>query len=468
MIKYGLLGLAILLVSAGFVFGEAEFIEYNPFTQALDGTVTTSTVSGVLVATATYSSTSSTSTYANDSDKWDNNQFSDYLDQAVKTGSGPTFKDVTADSITVDTATVNSLLDVDGGATVKSVLYTVATDGSGDYNCDGTDDDVQILAALNAADAVGGGEVKCKAGGYWFTTNGLQFSGDFLILSGEGDATVFYLGNGVDDDMIQIGTDDGTEHERITIRDLKLDGRGQDTNESAIYATNLTTNLRIENVTITDIARGIYLRYTQSAVVTGCTFLSIDERDGILSYYGIGHIITDNQMWTVGRYGIIISDTPDCNINSNRIRYCTNDTIYLEGNAGNCMIFDNILTNGSADGIHVANDVSNDRVSIVGNNIRTMSGDGIDIAGANVDDTFVADNVFATITGGNINNSGTDTIRGFNIPIAPYSIKVLSQSGIPTTTDIPTGCFAVWIDTDNSNTYFVTNSTGAIKTYLSD
>jgi hypothetical protein len=69
---------------------------------------------------------------------------------------------------------------------------TVATDGSGDYNTTGTNDELVVQAAGDAVLAAGGGRLSLKAGTYNFNTTGVKFtlSGKSLIIEGEGSATV--------------------------------------------------------------------------------------------------------------------------------------------------------------------------------------------------------------------------------------------------------------------------------------
>lgn len=66
-------------------------------------------------------------------------------------------------------ALVSSAGPIVAGA--RSVTATVGLEGSGaDYICDGTDDDVQIQAALDFVDAAGGGEVVIRSGIYFVTS----------------------------------------------------------------------------------------------------------------------------------------------------------------------------------------------------------------------------------------------------------------------------------------------------------
>jgi len=50
--------------------------------------------------------------------------------------------------------------------TVQAQIVYVATDGTGDYNCDGTNDEIEINQALSYIDSQGGGTVHLKTGTY--------------------------------------------------------------------------------------------------------------------------------------------------------------------------------------------------------------------------------------------------------------------------------------------------------------
>ena len=51
-------------------------------------------------------------------------------------------------------------------STLQAQIVYVATDGTGDYNCDGTNDEIEINQALSYIDSQGGGTVHLKTGTY--------------------------------------------------------------------------------------------------------------------------------------------------------------------------------------------------------------------------------------------------------------------------------------------------------------
>ena len=110
-----------------------------------------------------------------------------------------------------------------GGA---SVVY-VADDGSGDYNCDGIDDQVQINQALDYVESIGGGTIYMKSG--LFVISGPLNVGSNTILTGDSD-TVLKL-----DDHVRFANNvpmilaEGAEN--IKIHGFEIDGNYENNDE---------------------------------------------------------------------------------------------------------------------------------------------------------------------------------------------------------------------------------------------
>ncbi len=79
----------------------------------------------------------------------------------------------------------------------------VATDGSGDYNCDGTADEVEINDALSNLSSIGG-IVLLKKGTYNIAGS-IDMLKSNVVLQGEGKATKIFLSNSANVDMIRVG-----------------------------------------------------------------------------------------------------------------------------------------------------------------------------------------------------------------------------------------------------------------------
>src|SRR3989339_1397743 len=100
---------------------------------------------------------------------------------------------------------------------------TVATDGSGDYNCDGTADQTEINEAISNLPS-GGGIVRMKKGTYNLT--GLvEILKSNVILEGEGASTLIKAANASNlGDIVRVGDGSTTAYSNIVIRNLKVDG----------------------------------------------------------------------------------------------------------------------------------------------------------------------------------------------------------------------------------------------------
>ncbi len=79
----------------------------------------------------------------------------------------------------------------------------VATDGSGDYNCDGTADEVEINDALSNLPSTGG-IVLLKKGTYNIAGS-IDMLKSNVVLQGEGKATKIFLSNSANVDIIRVG-----------------------------------------------------------------------------------------------------------------------------------------------------------------------------------------------------------------------------------------------------------------------
>ena len=99
----------------------------------------------------------------------------------------------------------------------------VSTDGSGDYNCDGTDDQTEINEAISTL-PVGGGIVRLKKGTYNLT-GVVEILKSNVVLEGEGSATIIKAANASNlGDVVRIGNGGTTSYTNIAVRNLMIDG----------------------------------------------------------------------------------------------------------------------------------------------------------------------------------------------------------------------------------------------------
>ncbi|KKT62455.1 MAG: hypothetical protein UW55_C0012G0015 [Candidatus Giovannonibacteria bacterium GW2011_GWA2_44_26] len=97
----------------------------------------------------------------------------------------------------------------------------VATDGSGDYNCDGTADEVEINEALNSLPS-SGGIVRLKKGTYNIAGS-IDMLKSSVILQGEGKSSKIFLSNSGNVDIIRVGNGTTIVNDCV-VEDLMVDG----------------------------------------------------------------------------------------------------------------------------------------------------------------------------------------------------------------------------------------------------
>ncbi len=141
-------------------------------------------------------------------------------------------------TVTGDSTFAGQLL-ADGAATKPAATYTVCSSTAQgkdncDYTCDGTADDVQIQAAIDALDA-DGGEVALSEGTFTISSSIViaQDSGQFIVLSGVGLATIITRANSMNADAIQIT---GSYIKNGEVKDMYLLGnKANNTSGHGIY-----------------------------------------------------------------------------------------------------------------------------------------------------------------------------------------------------------------------------------------
>ena len=232
------------------------------------------------------------------------------------------------------------------GVASTTTVY-VATDGTGDYNCDGVDDHVEINQAI--ANVTAGDIVHIKSGNYSLNYGTAAGSGSHdvcinikskIILEGDGSTTLLKLIDNYTHSMYValIGTSE-VKISSVTVRNLKIDGNFAGNPQFNKFDGSIglrfpgPTNVIIENITIRD-----------------CSW------DGIwfATYRGYDNIIRNNDVRACGHDGI----RPDFQTN-----------LILEGNYADA--------DGSAEGTgNLAIRLTNLESSIVRNNFVLGGGGG--------------------------------------------------------------------------------------------
>lgn len=210
----------------------------------------------------------------------------------------------------------------------------VATDGSGDYNCDGTADEVEINEALSSLPS-SGGIVRLKKGTY-NVAGSIDMLKSSVILQGEGKSTKIFLPNSVNVDIIRVGNGTTIVNDCV-VEDLMVDGNkaNQTSLGSAIIIwgssgtkalRNMVRGCRLTNC-LTDCLK---LIYSDKGIIENNV---IDENTGGA---GIGIFSSSQANTIIGNvlihnlYGIY-SNAHYNNISGNVIVDNTSYGVYLNG-----------------------------------------------------------------------------------------------------------------------------------------
>jgi len=237
---------------------------------------------------------------------------------------------------------------------LRTATYVVAASDSvhkfeADYFCDGTNDHVQIQAALDALPATGG-KVFLLDGTYTVEVSITLDS--YQTLRGCGQNTILTTTTTALGGIITATGGSGTEKAGILIADLKVDGG-----------------------------------------VGG----AVNNGEGILWTY-VDHSMISN-VWSNDhtKYGIALINSDFNRIVGNRVSLCTWDNIYLEDSCHNT-IADNVVQDGESEGIDLNYWGATSSFNTIVGNIITGNWGGMSLSFA--DDNTISDNI---ITGsGNV------------------------------------------------------------------
>jgi hypothetical protein len=195
-------------------------------------------------------------------------------------------------------------------STQSSKAVTVAGDGSGDLNCDGRSDDVQINQALEFAAKNPGTTVYLKGPFTYDISDSLRIGSDTIL---EGDSgTKIKLASGLSvwggrensiaekKAMIMIR---GSSASDVTIRDLIVDGSQSDYYSSVRLGTscyNMATivncnGLTIEDVTFQNGCNDAMLISQSSNIVIDTVTVNKCGHDGVYAYHVNGIIVKNSK-----------------------------------------------------------------------------------------------------------------------------------------------------------------------------
>ncbi|RLG44454.1 MAG: hypothetical protein DRN81_04555, partial [Thermoproteota archaeon] len=321
---------------------------------------------------------------------------------------------------------------------LSNIVY-VARDGTGDYNCDGTDDQVEINQAIAYINSIGGGTVHLKNGTF-VISDSINLTSN-LIFEGEGtDRTIIKIEDGSTKEHWATIVGDGISS--TIIRNLTINGNKGNTNppnkiNGDIDAIRLyySDNITVENVLISNFwTDGVEFSHTNNSVVRDCEIIQLGH-EGLRAIYSNNITFLRNHVQSsgTGNAGIRIYESSNCVIESNYFNVngfgilinpqgevpCGNNTYrdnYIEGHYGlpgialwpwdtevsNETFIGNIIakTDGSHDnfghGIHLKTrgNASLKNIKIINNVISNAIKSGIYVeAGANVSNIVAKNNI---------------------------------------------------------------------------
>jgi len=228
-----------------------------------------------------------------------------------------------------------------GGITSYSKAATVVVAASNskdtsnaDYVCDGTDDDVEIQAAIDSLPASGGRVLLLE--GTYVLGSSLNILKSNVSLEGQGNGTV--IKGAISNSYIIVG-DGSTTLYNIKISNLRIDGTDQ-TSGHGIYfrggSANKITNSVVYNCLIENcVSYGIYLYYSDNNIVTNNYCYS--QNTGIRLDYSTNNIINGNNFKNnsvdgIGIYNNSNNNTIIGNYCENRIRLYYSDNNVISNN----------------------------------------------------------------------------------------------------------------------------------------
>lgn len=344
---------------------------------------------------------------------------------------------------------------VDGGKKLDEVgggkrfaRFTVGTSTAGwtaqdcDYLCDGTADQVEINAAIQALQAAGG-EVAILDGTYNITAP-ITINKTNVTLSGNGNATVLkrmWNAASETDGVIAVDTQKNYSH----IRSLRIDGTSQ--SFIGVNCAGIVTKV-CDNCVITEsifencvkgvrlfgydagiashrnvVTKNVFLNCATGVDVIGQAntvsmniFSSATGGTGVALGRGYGNSV-DGNTFRNGSYGVTANTNYENAITGNTFYNNSMAAMYLASSNGNTIAGNTAKSN--KDGL-LMNGSSNN--SITGNTILNNSNAGIYMAGSNhrnaVLGNVVNDNTYGIfMTESNNNNISCNTvIRGTGLP----------------------------------------------------
>lgn len=306
------------------------------------------------------------------------------------------------------------LIDSIGTATYTIAANDASTNSKSraDYQCDGTADDVEIQAAIDALFATGGGLIRLSEG--TFSLDAEVYCKTKVSIAGSGFCTIMQIASGVSKHCFYI-----YDHTDLYVKDLACDLTSAGTSNTlggsppcGVFVGHTTPgttmNLIIKNL------------YVDGPKEEGVIILSGDH------IYILDNIIEDSVL-----HGIHTDNNSFCVIRGNIINNSTEDGIRLTNTSDHCLVADNIVNDNDQYGITI---MDSNYCTVTGNVVKdsaTANSNGIqlEVSATSACDfnTVVGNTVLmqTSVYGGiNLEKAASNTIVGNNVTgSAAYGVR---------------------------------------------
>ena len=301
---------------------------------------------------------------------------------AADVGAIPTVTGSAGQFLGFTSANVVGAIDApSGGSGKRTCRFVVGTSTAGwtesdcDYLCDGTDDQVEINAAIQALPS-GGGEIVILDGTYNIAAT-IAMNKDNVKLSGNGNATVLkrMWDSSMHEGVITITATNGG----CCVENIFVDGNKsayRSSNNCSIYLGSSSNNTITGN-TCNNSGRGIYLFGSSNNTITGNTCNS-NNHHGIYLDSSSNNTITGNTCNSSNYHGIHLDSSSNNTITGNTCNNSGNYGIFLYGSSNNT-ITGNTCNNNLYSGIRLFSSSNN---TITGNTCIRGNGTSSDYTNA--------------------------------------------------------------------------------------
>ncbi len=289
---------------------------------------------------------------------------------------------------------ISAIIILNDPTTKENKVY-VAGDGSGDYNCDGIDDHVQINEALKFVAENPEFTTVYLKGPFKYVINETLLIGDDTILEGDSKACIKLADEAVWATAVPlIKNRDSTGNNRITLQGFEIDGNSEKHMSSGCDILgkgyyNLIYITKSSNITVTNMylhhgcGDGLKVEYSDNVVFKENTVYKLGH-DVVYCIYSNNIIASDNDIFT--------RTNSACRLTNSNHAKIFNNTIHSE--------FDGHST-GPGIQLQKTDESLMDDIEIFNNNIYTLNGAGILIyghdRGTRGNDVYIHNNIFRDV-----------------------------------------------------------------------